>query len=95
MAGSMTLGEAVSRARIRGERMELASESARDGIAEEIEGDGSSVRVSSWSRADLQAETRWLCLRHATFLMILSRQGPSTLPHRVEPPRGCVDAIDE
>lgn len=44
---------------------------------------------SSLSRTDLQVETRWECLRHAAFLMILSRDGPITRPHRDGPPRVC------
>lgn len=65
------------------------------GIVEEREREGSSVRVSSLSMADLQAATRLLCFRHATFFMILSKEGPRILPQRVEPPRDCDDAIDD
>lgn len=50
---------------------------------------------SSLSRTDLQEETRLECLRHAAFLMILSREGPRTRPHREGPPRVCEADIVE
>lgn len=48
-----------------------------------------SERDSSLSIADLQAATSWECFRQATFLMILSREGPSTRPQLEGPPRDC------
>lgn len=82
-AGSMILGELESRARRRGRRRGSAAGERRS---------GESVRVWSWSRADLAAETSWECFRQATFLMILSREGPRTRPHWDGPPRVCCEA---
>lgn len=77
----------MSSARRRGERRDSASAGDNVGIKEERDREGSSVRVSSLSMEDLQAATRFVCFRQATFLMILSKEGPRILPQRVEPPR--------
>lgn len=56
-------------------------------------GSAESERVSSLSRADLEAATSWECFLQATFLMILSSDGPRTQPQREGPPRVCVADI--
>ena len=54
---------------------------------EQEAGSEESERISSLSSADLQADTRWECFLQATFLMILSSDGPRTHPHLEQPPR--------
>lgn len=83
----MTLGEAESMVRRRGVSAASAAERGREGMGEEESGEGRSETAARASRADLQAATRWPCFRHATFLIILSSDGPRMRPHRDGPPR--------
>ena len=74
---------------MRGWRTDWASASDRPERGDAGSGLGESERDSSLSSVDLQAETRPECFLHAAFLMILSRDGPSTRPLRDWPPRVC------
>lgn len=67
--------------------MKSASSEERAKRGEVRSGFGESERESSLSNTDLQEETRLECFRHAAFLMILSRDGPTTRPLRDGPPR--------
>lgn len=94
-AGSAILGEADSRARARGRRRDSASSEENEGSGESGKGAGGSARASRRSRADLQAATRAECLRQATFLMILSREGPRMRPGREVPPSAWEEDMGE
>ncbi|KAK4757166.1 hypothetical protein SAY87_007293 [Trapa incisa] len=66
-------------------RLASARESPRSGDDGSVESDAG--RISSLSRADLQAATIAECFLQAAFLIILSREGPIARPHRDWPPR--------